>query len=158
MGLAKGQLSNQGVLTPIESLAKAGTIDAAITSFKISRFADGKNDGQVTIGAIDKSIINPATLVNIPNVNPNGFWEGQMDAITVNGGDTGLTGKTAILDTVSWRRVLRETWLTIPFLRAPLSSSLPRLTLPLFMLQSPALSLMVKADSQYHARPQHPLR
>jgi len=101
MGLAKGELSNQRVLTPIESLAKAGTIGAAITSFKISRLADEKNDGQVTIGGIDKSLINLATLVNIPNVNPNGFWEGRMDAITVNGGDTGLTGKTAILDTVS---------------------------------------------------------
>ena len=33
------------------------------------------------------------------NVNQQGFWEGAMDAITVNGQDAGLQGRTAILDT-----------------------------------------------------------
>lgn len=104
MGLAKGELSNQRVLTPVESLAKAGTINTAITTFKISRLSDKKNDGQVTIGGLDKSLFDPATLVTIPNVNAQGFWEGAVDAITVNGVDTGLTRRTAILDTVSQMR------------------------------------------------------
>lgn len=105
MGLAKSELSNQGVLTPVESLAKAGAINAAITTFKISRLADQQNDGQVTIGGLDQSLFNPATLVTIPNVNAQGFWEGAVDAITVNGSNTGLTGRTAILDTVSQIRL-----------------------------------------------------
>jgi len=35
----------------------------------------------------------------VPNVNQDGFWEADVDAATVNGADTGLTGRTAILDT-----------------------------------------------------------
>lgn len=53
MGLAQSTLSNQGVLTPVESLAKAGSISAAITSFKLGRISDGNNDGEVTFGGLD---------------------------------------------------------------------------------------------------------
>ncbi|CAE6537646.1 unnamed protein product, partial [Rhizoctonia solani] len=42
VGLAKSTLSNQKVDTPPESLAKAGLIQSAITSYKIPRLADGK--------------------------------------------------------------------------------------------------------------------
>lgn len=100
MGLAQSGLSQQGVPTPVEALATAGGISAAITSFKISRLADEKNDGQVTIGGLDTTKFDPATLVSVPNVNTQGFWEGAVDAITVDGTDTKLTGRTAILDTV----------------------------------------------------------
>ena len=51
MGLAQSTLSEQKTLTPVESLAKAGLIQEAITSFKISRLADQKNDGEVTLRA-----------------------------------------------------------------------------------------------------------
>lgn len=52
MGLARsdGGFSNQRTLTPIEALAKNGLIANAITSYKISRHADGKNDGEITFG------------------------------------------------------------------------------------------------------------
>jgi hypothetical protein len=98
VGLAKSTLANQKVDTPPESLAKAGLIQSAITSYKISRLADGKNDGEITFGGIDESKIDPATLVTITNVNANGFWEVPFTA-SVNGKDLGLTGRTAILDT-----------------------------------------------------------
>lgn len=99
MGLAQQGLSQQKTPTPVESLATAGTISAAITSFKISRLADNLNDGQVTFGGLDTTKFDPATLITTPNVNAQGFWEGAMDAITVDGTDTGLQGRTAILDT-----------------------------------------------------------
>jgi len=99
MGLAQSGISQQGVPTPVESLQAAGLIPAAITSYKISRLADQKNDGEITFGNLDTTKFDQATTVTIPNVNKQGFWEGAMDAITVNGQDTGLQARTAILDT-----------------------------------------------------------
>ncbi|PFH53096.1 hypothetical protein AMATHDRAFT_138478 [Amanita thiersii Skay4041] len=99
MGLAKSTLSEEQTLTPIEALAKAGLVPAAITSFKIPRLDDGKNDGEVTFGALDTTKFDQQTLVTVDNVNPDGFWEANMDAIKVDGQDTSLQGRTAILDT-----------------------------------------------------------
>jgi len=99
MGLAQSTLSEQKTLTPVESLAQNGLINDAITSFKISRLADQKNDGEVTFGGLDQTKFDPATLTTFANVNENGFWEGAMADVTVNGQDTGLTNRTAILDT-----------------------------------------------------------
>ncbi|KAF8969251.1 aspartic peptidase A1 [Flammula alnicola] len=101
MGLAQSTLSEQKTPTPVESLATAGLIPDSITSFKISRLADNKNDGEITFGALDTTKFNAQTLVTVPNVNTQGFWEGALDAVTVDGTDTGLTGRTAILDTGS---------------------------------------------------------
>ncbi|EPQ52745.1 acid protease [Gloeophyllum trabeum ATCC 11539] len=99
MGLAQSTLSEQKTLTPVESLAKAGLINDAITSYKISRLADQKNDGEITFGGIDETKIDASTLTTFDNVNTQGFWEGAMDSITADGKDLGLTGRTAILDT-----------------------------------------------------------
>ncbi|KAH9029833.1 aspartic peptidase A1 [Lactarius pseudohatsudake] len=99
MGLAKSTLSAQQTLTPVEALAKAGSIKDAIVSYKISRLADQKNDGEITFGGLDPSKFDQATLVALPNVNTQGFWEAAMDAVTADGKDLGLTGRTAILDT-----------------------------------------------------------
>lgn len=99
MGLAQSTLSNQGVLTPPESLAQNGLISEAITSFKLSRLDDNLNDGEVTFGALDTSKFDQTTLTALPNVNKDGFWEASVDSFSVDGQDVGLTGRTAILDT-----------------------------------------------------------
>jgi len=99
MGLAQSTLSEQQTLTPVESLAKAGLINDAITSFKISRVADQKNDGEVTFGGLDTTKFQTNTLTTFANVNTQGFWEGAVDSFTADGQDLGLTGRTAILDT-----------------------------------------------------------
>ncbi|KAJ3744093.1 acid protease [Lentinula detonsa] len=99
MGLAQSSLSEQGVPTPPESLASAGLISDAITSFKISREADDLNDGEITFGGLDATKFDASTLTTFDNVNTDGFWEGAMDSVTVDGTDTQLTGRTAILDT-----------------------------------------------------------
>jgi len=99
MGLAQSTLSEQKTLTPVESLAQQGLINDAITSFKISRLADQKNDGEVTFGGLDSTKFDSSTLTTFANVNQQGFWEGAMPSVTVNGQDTGLQGRTAILDT-----------------------------------------------------------
>jgi len=99
MGLAQSTLSEQQAPTPVNSLATVGLIPDSIVSFKISRFADNKNDGEITFGGLDDSRFDPKTLITVPNVNQRGFWEAALDAVTVDGKDTGLTGRTAILDT-----------------------------------------------------------
>ncbi|EGN99098.1 hypothetical protein SERLA73DRAFT_160630 [Serpula lacrymans var. lacrymans S7.3] len=99
MGLAQSTLSEEGVPTPVESLASAGLISSAITSFKISRLSDQLNDGEVTFGGLDATKFVANSLVTFANVNTQGFWEGAMTALTVNGADSGLTNRTAILDT-----------------------------------------------------------
>ncbi|KZO96669.1 acid protease [Calocera viscosa TUFC12733] len=99
MGLAQQGLSQQQTPTPVESLASAGLIQAPITSFKLSRLADDLNDGEVTFGSLDPAKFQADTLVTLKNVNTEGFWEGDLDAVTVDGTSTGLTGRTAILDT-----------------------------------------------------------
>ncbi|KAI0661538.1 acid protease [Cubamyces menziesii] len=99
MGLAQSTLSEQGVPTPVEALASAGLIDEAITSYKISRLADDKNDGEITFGGLDDTKFDPSTLVTFDNAATNGFWEGAMDSVSVDGQDLGLQGRTAILDT-----------------------------------------------------------
>lgn len=99
MGLAQSTLSQQKTLTPSESLAKAGQIKEAIVSFKISRLADQKNDGEVTFGGLDTSKFDQTTLVTLNNVNKEGFWEVALDAVSVDGNNLNLNGRTTILDT-----------------------------------------------------------
>jgi hypothetical protein len=99
MGLAKSTLSEQQTLTPPEALAKAGLITDAIVSYKISRLADNKNDGEITFGALDQTKFDANTLETLANVNKQGFWESDMAAVSVDGKDLGLQGRTAILDT-----------------------------------------------------------
>ena len=92
-------LSNQQVLTPIEVLAQQGLLKEAITSYKISRLADNKHDGEITFGGMDSSKFDPSTLITIPNVSNIGFWEGTVDSVAVDGVDMGLQNRTAIFDT-----------------------------------------------------------
>ena len=59
-------LSEQQTLTPVESLAQAGLINDAITSFKISRLADEKNDGEITFGGLDETKFDPNNIIYWP--------------------------------------------------------------------------------------------
>ncbi|CAL1717130.1 unnamed protein product [Somion occarium] len=100
MGLAQSTLSQQQALTLVEALAKSGLIEDAITSYKISRLADGKNDGEITFGGLDETKFDANTLITFDNVNRDGFWEGGM-TVSVNGQDLELQDRTAIFDTGS---------------------------------------------------------
>ncbi|KAH9966260.1 aspartic peptidase domain-containing protein [Lactifluus volemus] len=99
MGLARSDLSTQHLRTVVESLAYNGLIQHAITSYKLSRHADQKNDGEITFGGLDTSKFDQNTLTTIPNINTQGFWEAQMDKVSLNGQDLNVVGRTAILDT-----------------------------------------------------------
>ena len=109
MGLAKSSDSAiPGTLTPVESLAKQGLIKEAITSYKISRLSDGLNDGEITFGGLDQSKFDPKTLVTMSNINLGGHWEAGFTAVSVNGEDLGLEGRTAIFDTGTTLLVVPE--------------------------------------------------
>jgi len=99
MGLALSVQSEQKTLTPVEALAKNGLIRDAITSYKISRLEDGKNDGEITFGGLDATKFDSKTLTTVKNVSPVGFWEASMPDISVDGKSAGLKARTAILDT-----------------------------------------------------------
>jgi hypothetical protein len=101
MGLGLSVGSNQQVPNPVDSLASAGLIKDAITSYKISRLADGKHDGEITFGGMDPSKFQANTLVTLPVVTSDGFWETAMDGAGVlNGGSIPSDPKrTAIHDT-----------------------------------------------------------
>ena len=100
MGLAKSSLSQQGFSTPVEVLAKKGSISQPITSYKISRLSDGLNDGEITFGGLDESKYDASTLVTFKNVNQDGFWAGDF-TVSVDGESLEVNGHTAILDTGS---------------------------------------------------------
>ncbi|KAK1219388.1 Histone acetyltransferase [Marasmius sp. AFHP31] len=99
MGLALSSLSELQGPTPIEALVASGLIDEPIVSYKISRRDDGKDDGEITFGALKEDQFDASTLVTLPNISPIGFWTAALDNSTVNGKDTGIGAREAILDT-----------------------------------------------------------
>jgi len=99
MGLAQSGLSNQRVATPVEALASGGHIPEAVVSYKISRTADHLNDGEITFGGLDPTKFDVNTLVTVNNVSPAGFWQADMDDVSVEGKSLKLGARDTILDT-----------------------------------------------------------
>ncbi|KAJ7671614.1 acid protease [Mycena polygramma] len=103
MGLGKQGLSNQGVPTPVQALANAGFIDAAITSYRLPRFADHSNNGEITFGGLDDTKFDPSTLVTLnsttDNGNDPGFWFAAMDGVSVDGEDVQVASQIGLMDT-----------------------------------------------------------
>ncbi|CAD6907031.1 unnamed protein product [Tilletia controversa] len=98
MGLARSELSNAGTPTPIDALFAAGQVSAPVMGYRLGRVADGRNDGEVTFGGVDKLRFS-GNLIEVDNISKQGFWEAAMGAVTFGGRDLGLSGRTAILDT-----------------------------------------------------------
>ncbi len=98
MGLAKMELSNAQTPTPIDSLFAQGLVSAPVMGYKLGRVAGNKNDGEVTFGGVDAQKYQ-GTLLEIPNVSTQGFWEATMDRVKFGGKDLKMSGRNAILDT-----------------------------------------------------------
>ncbi|THV02840.1 acid protease [Dendrothele bispora CBS 962.96] len=112
LGLAKSSISQQKTQTLLEALRDAGEIGEATVSYRISRLADQQNggdtQGEMTIGGLDMSIVNPDTFVTMKNVNPSGFWEAPMDGMKVNGHDMGWTNRSLVMDTGTTLLIIPE--------------------------------------------------
>lgn len=53
MGLAQSKLSNQGVLTPIEELAKTGLVQNAQMGYHLASVSDAVQDSEITFGGVE---------------------------------------------------------------------------------------------------------
>ena len=112
--------------TLLQSLYQAHLIPGPIASYRISRLADNKNDGELTLGAMDPKYYDPSTLVTKPNVNKFGFWGVDVDAVQVGKQNMHWPNRTILVDTGTVRRALSE-FITIfilmqlPFYRPSLS-------------------------------------
>ena len=98
MGLSFDNLSNQGVITPIEALATNGLVKSATMGYALGRVADGGNDGEIVFGSVDTSKFDAATTQTLDVSSNNGFWQIAMGGITVNG-QPAIQGRQAIMDT-----------------------------------------------------------
>ncbi|KAJ7510366.1 acid protease [Mycena galericulata] len=98
MGLGKQGLSNQGVPTPVQSLANTGFINAAITSYRLPRAIDHTNNGEITFGGLDDTRFDSSTLVTL-NATSDAFWIGHLGGVTVNGVTVPITNRTTLMDT-----------------------------------------------------------
>lgn len=85
--------------TLLQSLYQAHLISAPIASYRISRLADHKNDGELTLGALDPKYYDPSTLVTRPNVNKFGFWAVAVDAVQVGKENMQWPNRTILIDT-----------------------------------------------------------
>ena len=56
---------------------------------------------ELTILLHDNASKFKGRLTEFKNVNKQGFWEGAIDSVIVNGRNLNLIGRTGILDTVS---------------------------------------------------------
>ncbi|KAK0235770.1 aspartic peptidase domain-containing protein [Armillaria nabsnona] len=101
LGLAQTAASRQKTRTVVEALYETRQIEDAVVSFKISRAADEKNDGELMLGGMNLSKFQPDTAVTVKNENNRGFWEVPLDDIMVNGESLGLLNRSAVLDTGS---------------------------------------------------------
>ncbi|KAJ3512881.1 hypothetical protein NLJ89_g3267 [Agrocybe chaxingu] len=99
LGFAKHTISLQRTPTLLQSLVKANLIPAPIASYKIPRLADGKNDGELTLGGMDPHKYNSTTLVKRKNVNKFGFWGVAVDAVRVGKKNMHWSNRTIVLDT-----------------------------------------------------------
>nr|XP_019014861.1 endopeptidase [Kwoniella pini CBS 10737]OCF53642.1 endopeptidase [Kwoniella pini CBS 10737] len=98
VGLALGKLSNQGVSTPIESLASTGLIKSPILGIALGRFTDGENNGELVFGQADTSKFDASTTQSLRVTSDDGFWQIDMAAVNVDGVEV-VQGRQAILDT-----------------------------------------------------------
>ncbi|KDR78924.1 hypothetical protein GALMADRAFT_1280112 [Galerina marginata CBS 339.88] len=99
LGLGKDTISQQRVPTLLQSLYRAHLLPAPVASYKISRLADGKNDGELTLGAMNPKHYDPKTLVKMKNVNKFGYWGVAVGAVKIGEKDLKWSNRTVLLDT-----------------------------------------------------------
>lgn len=100
LGLARSQyISQEHTQTVVEKLRSENAIKDTITSYKLSRRADSKNDGEITFGGMDTTKYLKKSLVTIPNASPFGFWEANMGSVRINGKQMVQRNRSAIFDT-----------------------------------------------------------
>ncbi|PPQ64145.1 hypothetical protein CVT24_008775 [Panaeolus cyanescens] len=102
LGLAKKDVSQQRLPPLLSSLYNASLISAPIAAYKLPRSKDHHNpatvQGELTIGALNRALYDPRTLVQVENVNPFGYFGVQMGGVVVGGKDMGWSNRTGLVD------------------------------------------------------------
>jgi hypothetical protein len=101
-----GRLQNvadnaEGVKAPtlVDVLVAQGVISAKVIGIHLSGGADPNNDGEITFGAADTSLIDGDLSYVAAINNADGFWEIPVGGASVGGKPAAIqTGVTAILD------------------------------------------------------------
>ncbi|KAF7424260.1 hypothetical protein PC9H_009566 [Pleurotus ostreatus] len=101
LGLAR-LLPGQSSFPPlIDTLYEQGFIKDPIVSYKIPRRADHLDDGEVAIGAMNPAKYKAATVITLPNIGTQRFWEVSLQRVVVNGLRMTWGTRSAVLDSGS---------------------------------------------------------
>ncbi|KAA1473292.1 acid protease [Dentipellis sp. KUC8613] len=85
LGLATGRFSRTGGLTLLDSLVQAGIIPEAVTGWKLSRKADGLNDGEIVLGGVNSNLFDANTRITVPNIDTtDGGFKVALGGIAAN--------------------------------------------------------------------------
>lgn len=98
LGLGGAGLSTTGAQSPIDALYKSHAVKAPVVGYRLGRVADGSNRGQVTFGGVDNSQI-AGGLQQFDNQSDNGYWQIQMDSVSVGSHSISGASGSATLDT-----------------------------------------------------------
>jgi cathepsin D len=98
LGLGQPKSSNQLVPTVLQTLVSKNLIKSNMFGIHIQRSSDKVNNGEVNFGGYDSSMF-VGNLSWTTSVSTSGLWEIPLDDSGVGSISTGLTGKTAIVDT-----------------------------------------------------------
>ncbi|KAF1967574.1 acid protease [Bimuria novae-zelandiae CBS 107.79] len=100
LGLGKGeQASTLGTPQLIDTLFSSKLISSKLYGLHLSRAADGLNDGELTLGSVNEDRYSGDISWYPALDNDAGFWELAISDAGTDASMTGLTGKSAIIDT-----------------------------------------------------------
>ncbi|KAF1849590.1 acid protease [Cucurbitaria berberidis CBS 394.84] len=83
----------------MDVLSTSNLIGAKLYGIHLSRAKDGKLDGELDLGAVNKDRFSGELNWLSAVDNDRGFWEVQLEDAGVDGKTLGLSGRTAIMDT-----------------------------------------------------------
>ncbi|PWW76545.1 acid protease [Tuber magnatum] len=97
MGLGFRNASMQNVPTIMDELINNRLIEQKLFAIALARSTDAVNDGVVNFGAIDATLFE-GQLNFMSSVSRQGLWEIKVDDTSIDGQGTGISGRTAIID------------------------------------------------------------
>ncbi|KAA1476476.1 acid protease [Dentipellis sp. KUC8613] len=100
MGFGFADSSRTGAPTILDALVDAGFISNHITGWKLSRNADGRNDGEITFGGENDAIFFKDRQVFVQNLSGGRFktWKVSIDGISMDGSQI-ISAGVGIVDT-----------------------------------------------------------
>lgn len=101
LGIGRGVKASGSISAPqvMDVLASNSLIGAKLYGIHLSRNKDGKLDGELNLGEVNKDRFSGDLNYVDAVENETGFWEIPIADAGVDGKNAGLSGRTAIIDT-----------------------------------------------------------